>query len=337
LVIAVALTLAPRARADERAQPSVRLVWVREESAEGCSDGAAIARSVSARLGKNVFSDSATTSIEGVIERAGKGWLAHLYLRGADGHLAGVRHPSSEGPDCAALDAAAALAVALAIDPQATLRLPAAADIPSSYAPPTATHAVVLTAALPKEDARSPAQQLPAIAVDPWQRPGGSEFTGRALLGVGLMPHAAAGVGLSATVAIGHWAAATVGALYWPEVHTADGDFAFGLTAGWVGGCARSSGARAGASVCGKVLLGAIHSVVFALEPTDPGDRAWAGAALSAQARLRLFGPVMAEFGIEGIAPMTRQRFLVRGRSDPVFQQEPIAGVGFAGLGVTIP
>jgi hypothetical protein len=337
LVIAVALAQGPCARADTPAQPSVRLVWVREQNTEGCSDGAALVRSVSARLGKNVFSDSAPTSIEGVIEHAGQAWQAHLYLRGADGHLAGVRHLSSEGPDCSALDAAATLAIALAIDPQAALRLAAAADIPSSRAPPPAADAIALTAAPPTEDTRPPARQLPVTPVDPWQRPGGTELTGLTLLGVGLLPQAAAGVGLSAAVAIADWASATVGAVYWPEVHTVAGDFAFGLTAGWVGGCARSGGARAGLSVCGKVLFGAIHSVVFALEPTEPGDRPWAGGALSAQARLRLFGPVIAELGIEGIAPMTRDRFLVHGRSDLVFQQEPVTGVGFGGLGVTIP
>jgi hypothetical protein len=125
--------------------------------------------------------------------------------------------------------------------------------------------------------------------------------------------------------------------MYLPEVHTSVGDFAFGLTAGWGGACVRTDRARANLSLCGKVLLGAIHSVVFSLEPAEPGERWWAAGALSAQARLRVAGPVLAELGLEAVAPMTRDRFLVGGHADPVFRQGPVAGIAFVGLGVTIP
>jgi len=314
LVIASVVATAPLARADALVAPSVRLTWVRGENAEGCSDGPTIARSISARLGKNVFSESASTSIEGVVEHHGQAWQAHLYMRGADGRLAGVRHLSNEGPDCSALDAAATLAIALAIDPKAAL---SAAEAPP-IAPPTAVDA-----------------SQPAAHAGP--RSDGAEFSARGLLGAGLLPQTSAGVALSAEIAVARSVDATAGALYLPEARTSVGDFAFGLTAGWGGACVRTARARASVSLCGKVLVGAIHSVVFTLEPAAPGDRWWAAGALSAQARLRIAGPVLAELGLEGIAPMTRDRFVVGGRVDPVFRQGPVAGMAFVGLGVTIP
>jgi hypothetical protein len=296
-----------------------------------------MARRVSARLGKNVFSDSAPTSIEGVIEHVEQGWRAHVYMRGADGRLAGVRHLSSEGTDCAALDAAATLVIALAIDPEAALRPPSEGNVRSPDAAPAPTDIRSATPPPPAADAPAPAKVLAGAPVDGGQRPYGAELTGRALMGAGLLPQASAGLGLSAEMAIARPLYASVGAAYWPEVRTPAGDVAFGITAGWAGGCVRADGARTGASLCGKLLLGAIHSVVFTLEPTEPGDRLWAGAALSAQARLRLLGRLIAELGVEGIVPVTRDPFLVQGRSAPVFQQAPIAGVAFAGLGLSIP
>jgi hypothetical protein len=143
---------------------------------------------------------------------------------------------------------------------------------------------------------------------------------------------------LSTGVEVARALRVTAGALYLPEVHTADGDFAFGLTAGWGGACFQPvEGPRARLSLCGLGLLGAIHSVVLALEPTRPGDRPWAGAALSAQLRVRVAGPLIVDLGGDGIAPLTRDRFLVQNRPGTVFQQSPVVGMAFAGLGVVIP
>src|SRR5260370_20595553 len=115
--------------------PSARLVWVRGENTEGCSDGAAMARRVSMRLGKNPFREDALTSIEGVIQREAQRWQAQIYMRGADGRLAGTRRLTSDSADCDGLDAAATLAIALAIDPEAVLSPVPAQSLASSQEP----------------------------------------------------------------------------------------------------------------------------------------------------------------------------------------------------------
>jgi hypothetical protein len=326
--LVLALTGARAARADSSPLPQVQLIWVRGEGTDGCSDGPAIASRVSQRLGRSVFSDSAPTRIEGVIQREGAQWRAHLYMRGADGRLEGVRHLTSDAPDCEALDAAATLAVALAIDPEAASRpLPSPAAAPSSGSAAERPQPAPLVAAAPPPVTRNEPPRREDV-----------ELSVEALVSLGLLPKTSVGMSLSLGVAVARPVEVTAGALYLPEVHTADGDFAFGLTAGWAGACFLPvEGPRAHLSLCGMGLLGAIHSVVLAFEPTNPGERLWAAAALSARVRVRLAGPVIADVGGDAIAPLTRDQFLVTNRSGRVFQEGAIAGTVFAGLGVEIP
>ncbi len=326
LAFALAFTGARAAGADPSSLPQVRLIWVRGEGTDGCSDGASIASRVSQRLGRSVFSDSALTRIEGVVEREGAQWRADLYMRGADGRLEGARHLTSEAPDCDALDAAATLAVALAIDPEAALRpLPApAATMPSSGS---------------AADGPQAAAPVPSpVILDERPRREDVELSVDALASFGLLPKTSVGMSLSLGVEVARPVEVPAGALYLPEVHTADGDFAFGLTAGWAGACYIPAEApRARLSLCGMGLLGALHSVVLAFEPTNPGERFWAGAALSARLHVRVAGPVTVDLGGDAIAPLTRDEFRVKYRPVAVFQEGHVVGTLFAGLGVEIP
>jgi len=121
-----------------------------------------------------------------------------------------------------------------------------------------------------------------------------------------------------------------------PEQATDAGDFSFGLTAGWLGLCGElAAGERATVAICGNVLAGAVHAVVFQLEPTTPGDRPWAGAGLSARAEIRLAGPFVLDLGVEGVAPLTRPRFFVENHADTVFQEPVVGGIAFGGLGLS--
>jgi len=128
----------------------------------------------------------------------------------------------------------------------------------------------------------------------------------------------------------------TAGVLYFPEV-AAGTDFAFGLTAAWLGACASPAlSARVALSLCGKISLGAIHAVVEVLDPVSPGDRFWAAGALSAGLRVRVLGPLAFEAGVELDLPVTRPEFVVGGETPPAFQEQVAAGIGFLGLGATI-
>jgi hypothetical protein len=131
---------------------------------------------------------------------------------------------------------------------------------------------------------------------------------------------------------------ATVGALFLPEVRTATADLSFGLTAAWAGACVDGWTGRWGAtSLCATAMLGAIHAVVFVLEPTTPGEQLWAGVGITPRIRVRLVGPVVWEAGADVVVPVTRQQFTVGGRPGVAFQELPVGGVGFLGLGWSIP
>ena len=355
---AFAVTAVSAAASAEPPGPqTARLVWVRGERTESCDDGAAVAHRVATRLGRDVFSDAAPRSIEGVVTHDGAHWEARLYLRDARGALVGSRDLTSDAPDCEPLEAAATLAIALAIDPDAALRpLPSPdAASPTAAAAPAATAAppLALPPAPPSVPTPSsvptppPAHPPPAPPPEvsrtaeplPPQPPRNAvRVTARAVLGTGILPSASPGFAWSAEAPAERVLVGSAGVLYFPEVRTAARDFAFGLTAAWLGACAQAWGGRpVSLAVCAKVLLGALHAVVYQLEPTEPGDRFWSGASLAGQARFRIVGPLVLEVGGELLVPITRQRFMVSGQSAPVFQESAAGVAGFAGLGVSIP
>ncbi len=329
-------------------------MWVRGEHAETCSDGPAIAGAVSVRLGESVFSETAKKSIEGFIERASGKWTARIYVRSASGHLVGSRELSSDAAECAPIESAVTLAIALAIDPDAALRSPAPAASPSTSpvpAPPTpppppapscpACPAAVCPAPVP----------CPAAAPCPISKPCPEPETSsraaksatatvslRAVLAGGLLPSASPGAEVAGELGVsGRWYA-TVGALVLPEVRTAGSDLSFGLTAAWAGACADGWSGRWGStSLCAAGMLGAIHAVVYVLEPTTPGQQLWAGVAVTPRIRVRLVGPLVWEAGGELVFPVTRYQFTVGGQTGVAFQEGPVAGVGFLGLGWSIP
>jgi len=343
LVLAGWLTLAASpsrvARANEDA---VRLVWVRGAGAEECADAASVAERVAARLGRNVFAESAPKSIEGFVEQAGGHWSAHIATRGPKGELLGARELSSDAPDCKPLENAVTLVVALAIDPDAALRgLPGASPVPPEAPGPASSPA---SPAPPPPLAPPPlacpvARPCPAPETSPpAPKATLATVTLRGTLSIGLLPATSSGAAVAADVSLVGPLSLAIGALFLPEVRTPSNSFGFGLSAGWLGVCARPWQTKwAIASVCATFEAGAIHAVVYDLEPVKPGDQLWLGAALTPKFSLRLLGPLAVEAGVDFIAPITRQAFTLGGQADTIFQQSAYAATGFVGLGLRIP
>jgi hypothetical protein len=143
---------------------------------------------------------------------------------------------------------------------------------------------------------------------------------------------------MSTEGSVGGVAAGTMGMLYLPEVRTGDQGFAFGLTAAWLGGCAEPWRTSVGSlAICGKALLGAIHSVVYTRPTESPGDRVWGAVSLSMSLRLRLWGPLFGELGAEALVPFWRYQFLISPELQTTFQETWVGGLGFVGLGLSIP
>src|SRR5580658_7755914 len=106
------------------ATPSARLVYSRGPGAESCPDEAALRKAVASRVGYDPFFAWAEKTIVASLLRVDpKGFVARVHL--VDG--AGVEHGSRElrsDQTCADLLDAAALAIAIAIDPLLLAPLP---------------------------------------------------------------------------------------------------------------------------------------------------------------------------------------------------------------------
>jgi hypothetical protein len=317
----------------------VYLSWVRLAGAESCPDVRQIADDVSRRLGWNPFRESPTQFIEAQIRRqplaprapspsapqpserppsdqAPGSWQAEIFLRDASGASHGNRIFNSNEATCSSLAQVVALSIAIIIDPDVMLRR----FSEDEFWPPSGTPA--------------PARAVPA--------PSGARgalvaFGGT---GLGLLPSAAPGVGLGGEVQLGAGFVARLGGFVLPEVRTPapDENFAFGLTAGWLGACydgIRRDSIALGA--CAGGVGGVMHAVVYFPDATHPGQRAfW---AVTGGLRLAIHLPARVEIQLvsDGVLPLNRRQFTVVGRpagADVVFAQPATAALLWGGLGV---
>jgi len=340
------VTTEPLAHADTA---PVRLEWIRARGAEGCVARKDLEERVSRRLGRTVFSDDAPGTIEGFVQREGDMWVAHILARDASGHVTGSRDLTNTAPDCTGLDAAVTLAIALVIDPEAAMRpspttpppprpqpLPVVAPAPPSPLPPPFPPAA--PPSLPPPPLCSEPRPCPSSEPPPeartWPR---ATLDARALVAASLLPGVAPGVALDADVPLGRWVDLTTGAFFLPEERTQSGQIGFGLSAARMGACGVPlRTARVALSLCGDAELGAIHAVVYAFLPTNPGDRVWAALSPSGQLRVGVVGPLSVAAGAALVVPLVRQPFVVQGYGT-VFQEFSVAEVGFLGLGLSIP
>jgi hypothetical protein len=294
-----------------------RLSWVRAEGASGCPPVEAVRESVTKRLGRNPFDDNASRSFEIVATRSGNSWEANIHFHDAERATSGFRAIGADSSDCASLVNAVGLAVALAIDPDASL----------SAGPP------------PAPPVEKPSFAEPIVSHPPEPQRFWSTLSARGIVAPNVLPRWAAGVSLAAAVYGSSRMGISAGALFFPSVHTRSdpASFGFGLTAGWFDGCFLPL--RRGTAMvrlCAGVRAGALHAVVYSPIPTDPGDRWWwsAGGGLAAQQQLvdRLF----IEAGVEAMLPLIRYRFYAENSGETAFQQSVVMVSGFLGFGFRV-
>jgi hypothetical protein len=348
------------ARGDDAPAARFRLVWVRGERTDSCADGDAIRSRVTQRLGKDVFGEPAGRSIESVLQHEGDDWEVHIYVRAAGGQLAGSRMLTSHGPTCSAIEAAATLAIVLAIDPDGAIRASTAAStsagatpvvVPSAPTPspgavPCPTVPAPIAPPAPLCPAPPPAPPPPPPCPTERPCPTGSlpassvTLDADAVVAFGLLPGVAPGVAIGVEVPVAGWLRATGGMRYLPEQeqHTSVGQFGFGMTSGWLGPCVRPrQDAVWGVSLCARAEVGAIHSVVYSLTPVLPGEKPWAGASVGGGIGARVVGPLRLTLHADMVVPITREPFVVQGQSVAAFQQAAATAVVGIGAGMSFP
>jgi hypothetical protein len=331
LVLVLALVSVPALAAEAPPPPApptagrVYLSWVRLAGAESCPDVRQLADDVSRRLGWNPFRESPTQFIEAQIrrdppgERAEGTWFAEVFLRDANGASHGNRVFSSNAPTCTSLSSVVALSIAIIIDPDVMLRR--FSDSADDSGPPAAERA----AAPPPG---------PSVAG------AGGAVVAFAGAGLRLLPQAGVAAGLAGEVALPARLAARAGFMFLPEVRTVEPDpnFAFGLTAAWLGACfdvIRRDVVSLGG--CAAGMGGAIHAVVYFPDATRPGQRTFWAATGGLRLALRLSARVEAQLAADGVVPLNRREFTIAGRSagmNVAFTQPAAAALLWVGLGV---
>ena len=349
----------------------MELNWVRAPGAEDCASGTVIAEDIARRLGRDPFAVSSDDAlrIDGIVD--GDPRRARIFVRHPDGSLAGTRDLTADADagDCHALDQAVALAIALVIDPEASLTAPPDA-VPADAGPATIP-AMPMDAApidtVPIDGAPvdgAPTEPADAVAedatsstdvstvepdeapmvdddgIDPAPTTTALDASAWFFLAEGVLPKGATGVGLEVIGPIDGTFDLHIALRYFPEVRTPapDDTFAFGLTTGHLGACLRAMRIETdgiGLAACASMELGALHAVVFEPAPKQPGDRLWLSGLLGARLLAPLYGALGIELALEMVAPITRDRFTVEGRAAPAFQQSVIGGIAGLGLRLT--
>ena len=293
--------------------PGVHLSWVRGDGAGICPDAAAIEAEVSERLGGNPFARTPTQFIEAIVTQKPAGFEVSIAMRASSGLLLGNRALTSSPGDCRSIATAAALTIAILIDPDALARAPAPKPPPL---PPTQQ-----VGAGP----RLPAGRVTAIGGAGW----------------GLVPGVAPGAGLAVTVDVARPIAVGLSTVFYPESRTAapDDGFGFGLTYAELVGCwvplAPATVLRL--EVCAGATAGVLHAVVFSGTPAEPGQRWTFAAAQLTRVIIPIYQGLVAELGLEITRPLPRRAFFVEGRPvgmDTVFIQPVVTVAGWAGIGL---
>jgi len=132
----------------------------------------------------------------------------------------------------------------------------------------------------------------------------------------------------------------TLALIYLPEKRR--NGFAYGLAAVSSGLCVDTVRSRPlVTSLCGEFALGAIHAVVYELEPVNPGDRLTAAVGLGPKLGWHAWAPLFFEVGVSGWIGLVRPKFSVFSadftRSTTEFQSHLVSVSGFVGLGVATP
>jgi hypothetical protein len=336
--LALAIAAARPARAAE-ADAYVQLHWQRGASAASCPEQPELEQLVRLRLGRDPFGANAPRTIEASIDFAGGAWHVELHVRDATGPAQGQRVFDVRVQDCAQVADAVGLAVALAIDPNASIAsLPAAtapSDAPREQSPYGSTNPVANPAAPPQYIYPPLPQPLP-----PLPEPFSAQLTLRGMLAAGLLPGAAPGLGVAG--AVGKRAMhVTLGLSYFPEETARDARFSFGMTvldAGMCGDMVRTRQLVVG--LCGEAHAGAVHSVVTQLRAVHPGDSPYVALSAGPKVGLPMWAPFYLDFGAAAWAALKRPTFMLTGgdasnQPSPIYEVKAMSVVAYVGFGWT--
>ena len=350
LLLLLSALATPRLAAATGASSS-SLSWSRLDGAEGCIGTRQLARAVETMLGRQVFVSAARAevSVEGRVSRRDGTWVAAITVADEDGRALGERTLRSGDSSCHDLDEPVVLAIALMIDPDATLEPGISAPSVSQPTLPAPAAPAVTPAEVSAEvrveerlvfmPAVAPAADRPSDDDDIWQlgvRAGPSAA-------VGLLPEV--GFGVNAAVVIEPpwlFAVEASGTLYLPRAATLEGHSAdFALAYVGLAPCPlRQRFAALSLSLCAEVQLGRLWADgEDALGPWQQHQLV-VNLAPRARAEYRIVGPLELGLGLGAAFPLLRDSFTLNlddGGRGELFRLPPVAAQTDLAVGLQFP
>ena len=308
--------------------PTAALSWVELPGAESCGGATALAREVEQRLGRNalVSPSQADLSIEGRAERLdGSRWHVVIELRDARGSLLGTRELASEDAACGPLMESAALAVALMIDPNASVR-----------AEPVPLPAPQIVRETPEGTAGPPAR-MPS----PWRM----DSSIGAIIGFGVLPAPAVGLqfDVSAT-APRFWALDAFGRAYESQRRfvQAGASVHFGSASGGLTMCPlrRKSAWRLDIDLCAGGELAAVESESEGFGTGQSNTVMVFRLLANSHVSVSVAGPLAVRMGAEVGVALLRKDFIyydVTGNAHDLFDTGPLTAAVDLGLVLALP
>lgn len=317
----ILLTICGEAHADSRPEVSrkgVHLAWVRGIDTDRCVGQFALEEDVKARLGYDPFRDAPDLAISGAVLRTPRGYRVELVVRDEAGAILGSRQLASNEPDCRSLGEATAVAITVAIDPEATgERSPSSVEL-SSF--------VSVEPSPPR-----PSAPPPSSPREPQGR--ASLSAGGAL---GLVPNLSPGVALRALGRVHSHVELGIGAHFWPESRVGD-ELSFALSSLAAEGCFVPR-PRAAIRWCAAAHVGLFHVFVArgALVPIEVGMFPWAAVDTGPALSIPLLGPLRLDLGVSALVPVIRRQAFLRGQSSPAWEQAIVGGRAEVGVGTSL-
>ena len=312
--LACVLGVAPQVAA---APPRLTLTWT---APAGCPSAAAVEAEVDRLLGSRSAPVARPIVVSVVVsERRPGEW--QLRLRSAD--AGPVRERTLRGTSCAVLAGAAAVVLALMIDPTAPIAEPRDLSLPPP--PPASRPAPRLPASRPS--ARAVADQpAPRKKPRPWLSVRASAWVGA---DVGSLPTGAFGVGIVGTLLL-YGQRLDLGFEWWPRRSVdAGGQPGAGaevdLIAGSVVTCRPFLRGRVQLGPCLGLEAGRLRAVGFGVTAPGEGTSAWVAPRGGLITTFSVTRRVVLALRLDAVVPLLRPRFVLINVGE-VHQPWPVAG-----------
>jgi hypothetical protein len=294
-------------------------VQLRWESPPGCPDRAAVMEQIERFVPMEHREGAAPLHAEGTLVADGRGWSLDLVVRGEGSHM----ERTLRGDDCRVLASAAALVVAVMVEPAGVLEEVESVGTPEPARAPPAPELDVNTASATSEPRAAPGGFLAARGLLSW---GGAPGIGAAVAVGGGLRFPRWRIGLEALLDVPRRA----------TLADVDAGARIGLAAAALRGCYTPGAGRIEVPLCAGFDAGAMWGRGFGLAQAKQAVAPWGAFVLGTGLAIVLHRRVALRIDAEGVVSLRRPRFVVEDRG-ALHRPAPVGARAGAALELRLP